>query len=684
MEWVAIIVALHNEWGPTRTFEELRNPANIDELLKMLDTQSLISVMSEPEVIDWLTQHHTKFITSLVFEGFETMYFPNNIGQLLEKMKAQDPAMYNQLLQAGRGESEVIRPTFQAQFNSQYLGFPYDADMVDYSRMAASGDYFHNPFIMRRGIESKKLMSNDAMCNVLSNGRMPYLSEVMTTFINNRTPQDVCNLFQNCFLVKFNLHQLFGFLRDYPIRQSIQSCKRDTINSFGPTVAQIYFANPSAWCDSDIPASQDWTLFLPQWRCVFLFPNNKQCQRFNNNSEFCVEHSSAETTKRLKRVFVSQNDMEAGPIMYNAAPNNINQPLRYESTGRAVTSMRSVKSKITQQTKPGYYLPIVRYSGLYYSAMDPEPEKKYCGKFFFYEPETEHCMYIGSNSAIFATKVHAYIHLAKMSSGLKVKSIDTSDARSPPAIFQANIVFDEMRFIQNVPNGKRLALALLGNFQEMILNTVCTRGIINHPQLLTEYLDTFLQYRFCYLFNSESELINEFHNIGFPLFFPTVKSSELDDGYGVGQLDFLDQPICKMARSLNIGLVVLQHEIGSHDCVTEVLHTSNFESDIADFPRVETSMAPRKHRLPKIWFPADNGIIEVNPSGIANLIMGNLSMFHTIGSQPHLQSWSIRLDAKCLEQIDDTVNSPKIRRVLRHQLAFDEPGSDTEEGFKYF
>ncbi len=163
-----------------------------------------------------------------------------------------------------------------------------------------------------------------------------------------------------------------------------------------------------------------------------------------------------------------------------------------------------------------------------------------------------------------------------------------------------------------------------------------------------------------------------------------MKSSEVDDGYGVGQLDFLDQPICKMARSLNIGLVVLQHEIGSHDCVTEVLHTSNFESDIADFPRVETSMPLEKFRFPKIWFPADNGIIEVNPSGIAHLVPGNLSMFDIVGTQPNLQSWSAKLGPHCLERIDNTVNLPKFRRVLRHQLAFDEPGSDTEEGFKYF
>jgi hypothetical protein len=682
MEWIATINALNNHWCPTKTFDELKNPSDVSEFLQSLDNASLISVLSEPDVIDWLTQFYSPFVEHVIFDCFHSVFYQSNIQILLEKMKVVSPLMYTTLIRA----QIPILETLQSKFNGQYIGLPFTPNNNPFLRKS------EDPQAIRQLLDTNENMAKTISCKSFRTHRMPYFREVVQNFIHNSEPSEVCLLFQNCFTTKFNMHQLFVFLRDTELRQSIQTCRRDVINSFGPTIAQIYFSNPSAWCDNiETKGSQDWTIFLPQWRCVFLFLDGRQCQRFNiaNESEFCVEHKNNNSTKRLKRVFTSKNDMESGPKQYNKSPGEQTQPLRYENTGRPVTSMRSIISKRSITNRPGYYIPIVRYDSLYYSSQ--VSQRTYCGKFFFYEPDSEHCMYIGASSAIFATKVHAYIHLARMceNQGLQVEDFE----RRFHALYfvreakeHKNVLFDNMNFIRGVPSGKNLLLLLLREWKQIFQpDTDCKETIFNDANLFTEFLDTFLQYRFCQLFNSETELNNEYNNIWFPLFFPTVSLANFNSGYGVGFLDFLDQPICIMAQSLKINVVVLQHEIGSHDCVTEIMHTSHFESDISDISRIETNLQSRKYTFPKIWFPMDNGIIEINPHGTANLIPGNLSMFHTVGFQPVLSGWSQELqETKCLHMIGNMSAITQFHIPIQRQLDFDEPVSDTEEPFEYF
>jgi hypothetical protein len=236
-------------------------------------------VLSEPDVIDWLTYFYSPFVEDAIFSYFHSVFYPSNIRTLLDKMKVVSPIMYKTLILAQIPAIE----TLQSKFNGQYIGLPYTPE----------NNQLEDPQVIRKLLDTNANMEKTISCKLFRTHRMPYFREVVQNFINHAEPPAICFLFQNCFSTKFNMHQLFVFLRKTELRQSIQSCRRDVINSFGPTIAQIYFSNQSSWCDNiETKASQDWTTFLPQWRCVFLFVDGTQCQRFNitNESEFCVEH----------------------------------------------------------------------------------------------------------------------------------------------------------------------------------------------------------------------------------------------------------------------------------------------------------------------------------------------------------------------------------------------------------
>jgi len=96
-----------------------------------------------------------------------------------------------------------------------------------------------------------------------------------------------------------------------------------------------------------------------------------------------------------------------------------------------------------------------------------------------------------------------------------------------------------------------------------------------------------------------------------PVFYPTQPSTTVGAGEGVGDFDDLDQPICKMAQELHYDVLVLQHEIGTHDCVTEVIITKPEREILYVMEDIPTTMEHPQNIYPKIWFPQESGIVSV-------------------------------------------------------------------------
>jgi hypothetical protein len=653
MEWVITNFSLRTGKGPTESKLEIDNPANPDDILNALDDSTMKTVLTDPNVIDWLDAHFTNKISQLIIDNMSKVYYPPNIVKLFDTIN---------LLDNGFSSNLQSPQTDQTAYNSRFLGYEYTETEHD----------FANPIFVRYLLD--KHLASSFVCTTFMQQKIPYLEEILQQITNNSDPTHICKLFEMCFS-NYNLPAFLKFLRDVPLRQSLQSCRSDVIRSYGPTIAQIYFADASAWSDSPSEKGyQDWSSFLPQWRCGFLFGESEQCARFScTNSEFCVQHSSpSPLSRRMKRVFNTGNQMMASQREYNEPPESKQQPVRFSSTNRPVTAMNSKRFRTKRE---GFYFPIIRYSGLYYS--QTEESSKYCGKFFFYEPESSYYMYTSSRSAIFATKVHAFLHFVKIfiDKKLGMPRFNYDLSATPP--FKDE--WEHMKFFNGIP--KDIAEKLFSNlylaFHEMFENDLgdCMNDV--------QYLDTFLQYRFCKLFNSAQDLNNSFHNIGFALFFPTVNFSEdLSGGFGVGSLDFLDQPICKMGQKLEIDVIVLQHEIGFHDCVTEVLHTGNFTADIDEIPRVETNQLATQ--LPKIWFPRESGMLVIDASQNASIIPVNLDVFGMVGFEPQLVPFDA-FDGDCGEQHPDRPEQPTFHMPLKHNIRFDKPpGDDEPEDFAYF
>lgn len=86
--------------------------------------------------------------------------------------------------------------------------------------------------------------------------------------------------------------------------------------------------------------------------------------------------------------------------------------VQYPTSQRHVTRMTNMCAKKVNKCflPPNkLYLPVVRYSGLFYD--ESSSRREYCGKFYYVDPESHVLLELG-NFAVFGSKVHAYFSLA--------------------------------------------------------------------------------------------------------------------------------------------------------------------------------------------------------------------------------------------------------------------------------
>jgi hypothetical protein len=91
--------------------------------------------------------------------------------------------------------------------------------------------------------------------------------------------------------------------------------------------------------------------------------------------------------------------------LYKTDPNEYQQ-LKTVGTKRPITGLHQVLSSNPKSSGP-FYLPVVRYPGLYYK----KSSTKYCGTFYYVEPQSRVLLNLGANVVIFGSKVEAGIRL---------------------------------------------------------------------------------------------------------------------------------------------------------------------------------------------------------------------------------------------------------------------------------
>lgn len=297
---------------------------------------------------------------------------------------------------------------------------------------------------------------------------------------------------------------------------------------------------------------------------------------------------------------------------FNLAPEaRIEQQLaNYPLTKRGVTSMAAFGAKpFEHKSSDGvFYLPVLRYDKLYYSSSVQWTRIKrvFCGKFFFYEPNSNVFMRL-SNARFYATKIAAFRDL-----------FGRQETRPCPGSPLSTLDLGHMQFTHNrFPNAQMVQL--LSSVLDMHVFTdyqperYAIRPLTRTG--LTLLWDSMLMRNFVSIFPSQSDVPKSHGPL--PVLYPSVRTRSLGIYKDKGDQDWMDQPLCQMAQHQGIDILVFQHEIGGNHANTEILCTSEswrdllFTSDNV-FTTLQGKQTPT---YPTIWFPADNGVVVTRPEG---------------------------------------------------------------------
>jgi hypothetical protein len=361
----------------------------------------------------------------------------------------------------------------------------------------------------------------------------------------------------------------------------------------------------------------------PQTRCIAICQATKrQCLRARHaGKSYCAQHFNTARHVNIPSVHDIHDHLRGAPVgrdVYQQDPSTIDQLRRYPTTQRPVNPQLT---RVSKRTCPvgNIVLPVYRVSSLYYSK-GWQNNKKYCGKFYFYEPESTVSLDLGDSVRVFGSKVHAYMVLfEEWQDADRAPPTRTYDNTTGIALDTDGIddsVFDDYSVNDiDIPPGLgnlittfRPLVDVLEKYDE---DEKVVATVDYYFTLLTN--DTVLQYS-----DVKNELTNTIPSgpLRQPLhvLFPSVNPRKLQ--VTIGQLDDLDGPICKLASYLGITTIILQHEVGSNDCVTEILDTrANSVDHLCTIPRV-ASRTSIENRESKIWY-VDDGLLVVDKSGFA-------------------------------------------------------------------
>jgi len=617
MEWLIYFVCDKHKHFPntvataleTDNFDEIP----LEDIINMIfsNRQKTRMLLQEPAILDWLTSHFhnlTEIYQEILAQMVQEMYFPQAAYELLH----HDLASWRDDFLKEQAANE--EPNRYLDYNlEQFYNLKPNHDNIDLA--------YGKP---GRVLEVLENHEGDFMFHLQSiakqaNSGYEYIPDLGVFFDVHKIGR--CEIMRKILESKTSTNKIQ--VTDYLVRdlktdsnrdhENPKDCRYELLRSLPSLLVQILFFPKQCWfdnmkapCEHCLKDTDLWEFLLPQWRCTAFCSSasNVQCPRFAHTLALavCDFHLINPSGKyRLRPYFTSNSrniDVEA--THYNSPTTPL---VRFPNTHRVINPMETSAATDIRKyaTKPeGYYLPIVRYQSLYYSATTDET--KYCGTFFFYEPDSDKFLYLPKDRTLFfATKVHAWYELCKV-----------WREKFP----QRNLVSGQwptMEYLAAIFHRHRVAMDYLDAYS--LANTECT---VNFARL------NIIRYRYFARFASIINFDTRWHNVGMPLFFPSDTAYGIKSG-GVGDFDYLDQDICIMARDLHYDNLILQHEIGSNDCVTEILHTSPHANkflfvmhDVKQDPELFQQITIAD-AYPKIWFPREKGLVHVDRTETAYL-----------------------------------------------------------------
>lgn len=622
---IASLTLDYSERGPTEWKHRIDNIDDFPSDFNVIATHISSDLIGFKEVQDFYVQLLDNFLFQIdivqVIQWLKEVYFPPVIS---------------------RG---FIRRLFNLKSLLDSLSMNDRNDVFQWNYALIKNTYYQpslEPNIIKEELTKSKLSAllwnfiENAIVNQDVTTPIPYWIEILQ-FLSKVKPilliQYLNNLDRTYLQPNYlRFFQTLYFVKDWtPASDDAQQCKNRFLQALHPIVFQVFFASETCWYDHpDEPCESCVTnaYLFPiqnQYRCTAIcehavrkiphtnvYSSQTQCLRFAQpDSIFCKQHMNSPTKKSFKRQCKDNCPSSDKKKSYKEDPyeelsSNI---LRYPTTHRPVTDMpHLVQGNIGSGTfgpfPEGYYLPVSRLDNLYYSGKHPEEDKLYCGKFFFYERDSSVYLYLGK-SLFVATKVEAYMKLQYLSRSGK-QSFRSQNKKAFQKAFdftKAPDVNDSKFFANN-----QYDASVLDDFPSKTISTLLHSCMAD--EFFEEY-DNWLHFHFQTPFLTLEDSFDCEYDFCLPVFYPTMEPDPPISYSLVGTFDYLDQPICYLAKSLGFDTIVFQHEIGGHDCVTEIMHTGDFRKNLFYITNVP-SFVREQVVLPKIWFPKDDGILHIN------------------------------------------------------------------------
>ncbi len=633
MDFLLCVLVSKTNLGPSIWHERIMNFQNMEEIVNIIyNCNYTQQLLFEEEIILFLENSNYIPNPKMSLVNLIQYYYPQNAQKILLRF------FDNTFFDDNQNTPKVVKQSIDNEYKHNLRIVNPEMALKLFGKKLFTNNFanpddvkeFQNNFYNNRDQQDSMLQTLKTFLFHYNNITIPYLNLLFDLFLNDLDIHIInfVNPRQNFFALirtfQINaeqlVHDITKFIRDFP----------------HPIFAEIFFTvnnDKICWSDSKsitnscsrcfFPWNKD--LFLPQWRCIALcYPSSDQCNKFAiYNEHFCLEHQIQMSNKpmgknKLKRFYESSSTKDIDPDVYSHAPTQEDKHKRFPNTLRPINPMELIVKRrfLPQQLKKGYYLPIIRYEGIYYSKPEnKEAEKKYCGKFFFYEPDSNIYIHLGK-SCMFASKIQAYMILNIMNGN--ISTLESARLKKDD---------DGIKLLSNFKIGdkykfpiEKLSFLKYGKydnvFYEIFHNAFwyhnlieCLDEIDYSEEEQLEFIDKWIQHHFCTIFQRQTDVIKDLDTC-IPVFYPTDLSRSQVSGEGVGDFDFLDQIICNFAKNLGYNTIILQHEIGSHDCVTEILHTNNYQDDLYRIEDVKSKQTHHKTKYPKIWFPKQDGIVN--------------------------------------------------------------------------
>ena len=326
-------------------------------------------------------------------------------------------------------------------------------------------------------------------------------------------------------------------------------------------------------------------------------------------------------------------------------------------------SKRPMIDICTTHVVPGDYLPVIRYEELYYrnnEETDVNKEgntEKYNGKFYFYEPETMHHIYLGKY-LIAGNKYNAMRMLESEIYGdfdefdaLKIGKVphipsirllaiitDTLDKSITGGCWNINDIIispNVVRDFETIPDKLEYNVT---SFEKQLSILLDISSLINGDNKSKDLNDTDKYTRYVHLNRAifaiksmervaegldcialTNQQLDQFRDRDIAMNFgsnikvkndkTTFKTKSMYHEKLFGKSDILDQPLVEYGKKCGYDTIILQQEIGSNNIITEVidLRPRNI-TNIVSLNDQYIDVSSTKH--PLIWTP-EIGVITV-------------------------------------------------------------------------